>query len=1577
MNRFSKIILIVVGLAVFIFAYYVEAASFYIWWGNVGIGKNPVSNLDIIGGNNATGVVNGTSLCIAGDCKTSWDSVASGGLAVGTTGQTVRSNGTTWLASSLLYNTGSNIGINTSNPQAVLDIYASSTSSVVYAAPVNNTYNNSSTGNTGTIQTWVVPSTGTYTIDAYGASGGQGTSYTQYAFGKGARMKGDFFLYAGEVIRILVGQQGPSGTHDGGGGGGTFIVRQMGSIPMVVAGGGGGASYSGAGADAVTTTSGTAGPQGGTGGTAGGGGTSAGHAGAGAGFTTNGGNGPSSGSSCNGGISYINGGNGGCAASTATGGFGGGGGTHGSGWGGGGGGGYSGGGASTSSQYGGGGGGSYNAGTNQTNTAGTRTGHGQVFITSPGGDVTIVSYGDAAKFTGNVSLIGGIKLGDPGAGCNSQLEGGIKYSTSTKSFLGCNGANWSGFVSGNTTPDAFSFVTQTGLNAATTTISNIVQINGIISVAASASGPGSPQIRVCTDASCSNVTTDWTTAASVLNGRYIQAKQLSSSQSLGTNAALIAVGSSVASWQVTTANTTPNPFILTAAVPQTYNNSSTGQTGTIQTWTVPTTGTYSIEAYGASGGQGTSYTQYAFGKGARMKGDFVLTAGHVIKILVGQQGPSGSNDGGGGGGTYVVNETTGTLLLAAGGGGGASYSGPGADAVTGTSGTDGVQGGAGGTGGNGGTSIGCAGAGAGYNSNGGNGPSCGSCGGGVRYAGGGNGGTCGYATTGGFGGGGGTHGGGWGGGGGGGYSGGGASTSSQYGGGGGGSYNGGTNQSNTAGNNTGHGKVIVTGSSGALYPLNTLVSSNVAQVTGLTVNSLVFLAGSGTPQYRLCSNSDCSSVSRDWGTTTAPIANNTFLQVKAYSPSASNSTTTALVSIGTSTTPFNINTGSDFVNAFTIANTTNAYLNSIVSSTPVQITGNTVPAGIVVTGSGSPTVRICTDAACNNLVGNNTYNNTSTGYTGTIQTWTVPVTGTYIIETWGAEGGKATSYTYNGGKGARMRGEFSLTAGEVIKILVGQKGGAYSNEAMGGGGTFVVKQNGNVPLIIAGGGGGSSGNNATYSTGMDASITTSSTASQNNTCAGVAGPNGGSACSNAGSGAGFSGNGQAGSVSRIAYAYTNGGNGADTGENYTGYGAGASGGFGGGGGSHGGASYGGGGGGGYAGGSAYTSYYGGGGGGSYNAGTNQSNSAGVQTGHGKVVITMPNLALSSGQYIQVLVNAAKAASTPTTATVTVGSGAPVTYTVTTGTGSATAFSFTDQTGVLKNTVISSNIIPITSTTIVGATVSGAGSPQLRICSTSDCSAVVKDWSAAADISSGQYLQVRMTSSLSDLTAIITNVYVGDKSSNWSVTTLTQISPTGLSLTHSANYKYFTINWTAGTGNGGAGSCKLQFMDQNVSGTWKDIAGTSLNCDTNVSGQTIYLPEDFTSSWTSTHQVRIYVNNIAQSGGTFPQTISCTSQGPSYYNPSPNIDENCNGKFDDQIEWYQNTYQCSDQGNICAHMWTSNSTENCGTQEGDWGGGCYSSLNCYYWYAGHSYGTFAESPSYANNCIWDEWVYYYY
>jgi hypothetical protein len=295
------------------------------------------------------------------------------------------------------------------------------------------------------------------------------------------------------------------------------------------------------------------------------------------------------------------------------------------------------------------------------------------------------------------------------------------------------------------------------------------------------------------------------------------------------------------------------------------------------------------------------------------------------------------------------------------------------------------------------------------------------------------------------------------------------------------------------------------------------------------------------------------------------------------------------------------------------------------------------------TGASGPTQASCRTAYSTTWDENNSYFVVTSG----IQYWTVPATGTYTITAIGAGGASP------GGRPASMAGDFSLSEGSVIKILVGQLGTTGYGRG-GGGGTFVTT-NSNSALIVAGGGGGGNYNSA--NTGGNASIVANPGTSTGDATA----PNGSGGCGmNGGGGAGFSGDGSNGAKS-----FLNGGSGGNT--QTGGCVANAPGGFGGGGGG----GNGGGGGGGYFGGAPGANlnpYPAGSGGGSYNSGSNQTNAlAANSTNHGSVIIlaatpdtTAPTFTSSSSFSAAENIAISSAAATikvSESATVTISSGA--------------------------------------------------------------------------------------------------------------------------------------------------------------------------------------------------------------------------------------------------------------------------------------------------------------------------------
>lgn len=234
-------------------------------------------------------------------------------------------------------------------------------------------------------------------------------------------------------------------------------------------------------------------------------------------------------------------------------------------------------------------------------------------------------------------------------------------------------------------------------------------------------------------------------------------------------------------------------------------------------------------------------------------------------------------------------------------------------------------------------------------------------------------------------------------------------------------------------------------------------------------------------------------------------------------------------------------------------------------------------------------------------------------YTGSIVTWTVPAGVTSIhIESRGASGGNNGSSTIAPGLGAIISGDFTVTPGQQLKILVGQNNNAGNG---GGGGTFVTDISNNPMCIAGGGGGGSEAIDSPNKHGQAG--TTGGTGAGGGGTGGINGNGGNAGASfNSGAGGGLLTNGANGwTAGSGGQAFVNGGAGANVGFGIGGFGGGGNG-----------SGYVvGAGGGGYSGGGGGSNSTGtggvGGGGGSYNGGTNPVNTSGANSGNGLVIIT--------------------------------------------------------------------------------------------------------------------------------------------------------------------------------------------------------------------------------------------------------------------------------------------------------------------------------------------------------------------
>lgn len=99
-----------------------------------------------------------------------------------------------------------------------------------------------------------------------------------------------------------------------------------------------------------------------------------------------------------------------------------------------------------------------------------------------------------------------------------------------------------------------------------------------------------------------------------------------------------------------------------------------------------------------------------------------------------------------------------------------------------------------------------------------------------------------------------------------------------------------------------------------------------------------------------------------------------------------------------------------------------------------------------------------------------------------------------------------------------------------------------------------------------------------------------------------------------------------------------------------------------------------------------------------------------------------------------------------------------------------AYTFNNLTGQATSTVVSSAIIQITGINIaVSVTATGASS-QIQVCNDAACSSVATAWTTSANLTNGQYLQVRQTTSASGGALTTATINVGSGTTSWTATT---------------------------------------------------------------------------------------------------------------------------------------------------------------------------------------------------------------
>ncbi len=527
--------------------------------------------------------------------------------------------------------------------------------------------------------------------------------------------------------------------------------------------------------------------------------------------------------------------------------------------------------------------------------------------------------------------------------------------------------------------------------------------------------------------------------------------------------------------------------------------------------------------------------------------------------------------------------------------------------------------------------------------------------------------------------------------------------------------------------------------------LSTFSSSNILQITGIDVAVSVSISDTGSPQFRTCSDSLCGTEIRTWGSGATTITNNQFLQLRLNSSGSGGTALSATITVGTGSDNWSVTTAvDDTPNTFSFTDQTGVTLSTLISSNILQISGIAGSVPVSISGNGSPQFRTCSDSGCSTVlrtwetaattITNNQFIQlrlTSSGSNSTAFSATITVgTGS---DNWSVttvdDTPNAFSFTDQTGVtlSTLIPSNILQIAGIDVEVSVSISGSgspqfrtcSNSNctteiRTWGSDATTITNnQYLQLRLTSSGSNGTTNSANIAVGTGSDNwSVTTVAPADDTPTA--------------------FSFTDQTGvTLSTLIESNILQISGIDVAVSVSISGSSCS--------------------------------------PQFRTCSDSGCSSVIQTwGSSPQTIT-------NNQYLQLRGTSSVSSGTTLSPIITVGTGSDIwsITTVASTDDTPTEFSFTDQTRVASSTLISSNILQIAGIDVaVSVSISGTGSPQFRTCSDSDCTTVIRSFgTGATTITNNQYLQLRLTSTLTNATEVSATITVGTGSDNWGVTTI--------------------------------------------------------------------------------------------------------------------------------------------------------------------------------------------------------------
>lgn len=208
--------------------------------------------------------------------------------------------------------------------------------------------------------------------------------------------------------------------------------------------------------------------------------------------------------------------------------------------------------------------------------------------------------------------------------------------------------------------------------------------------------------------------------------------------------------------------------------------------------------------------------------------------------------------------------------------------------------------------------------------------------------------------------------------------------------------------------------------------LSTLIASDIVQITGMDTSAAISVAGDGSPEFQICSDSSCTGVVLNWGNTPATIDNDQYVRVRLTSSASQSTVSTATLTIDIVSDGFGVTTGDFTPTAYSFNMALSQPGSTQVTSNIVQITGINGATATSITGGGSPQYRTCSDASCTTEIQTWTSGAASIQNNQYLQVrGTTPASGTITVTMTVGTGGTAAANWYASTNG---RGFFVLSS---------------------------------------------------------------------------------------------------------------------------------------------------------------------------------------------------------------------------------------------------------------------------------------------------------------------------------------------------------------------------------------------------------------------------------------------------------------------------------------------------------------------------------------------------------------------